>query len=168
MDIHNIRFSNSLTATKCQNQRHEAIERYKRKFLQVFNTFPSHLPGDLHNTSTKSEGNIESQGETESGGHSEAHLKGQRSRSSDSQHEGRGNGDDHAGGGERNGQRRQAGAQWRGMRGQREGNYSAERNRSGVESGGRQQIQGGFRGVRARQGERNRERYWLKYNPDNN
>ena len=150
MDILNNRFPNSLTATKCQKQRHEAIERYKRKFLHVFNTFPSHLPGALHNTSTKSEGNVESQGDTGGGGYSEAQRRGQRSRSSDSQHEERRSGDDRAGGGERNGQRRQAGAQRRGMRGQREGNYSAERNRSGVESGGRQQLQGGFRGVRGR------------------
>ena len=149
MDILNIRFSNSLTATKCQNQRHEAIERYKRKFLQVFNTFPSHLPGALRNTSRKSEGNIESQGETRGGGHSEAQRRGKGSRSYDSQHKGRRSGGDRAGGSERNGQRRQAGAQWRGMRGQREGNYSAERNRNGGP-------------------QRNRERYWLKYSPDNN
>ena len=149
MDILNIRFSNSLTATKCQNQRHEAIERYKGKFLQVFNTFPSHLPGALHNTSRKSEGNIESQGETRGADHSEAQRRGQGSRSYDSQHKGRRSGGDRAGGSERNGQRRQAGAQWRGMRGQREGNYSAERNRNGGP-------------------QRNRERYWLKYSPDNN
>ena len=97
----NICFSNSLTATKCQNQRLAAIERYRRKFLQVFNTFPSHLSGALHDTSRKSEGNIESQGETGGGGHGEAG-------------------------------RTEAG---------RDGN------------GGRQ---------------RNRERYWLKYSPDNN
>ena len=99
--------------------------------------------------SRKSEGNIESQGETRGGDHSEAQRRGQGSRSYDSQHKGHRSGGDRAGGSERNGQRRQAGAQWRGMRGQREGNYSAERNRNGGP-------------------QRNRERYWLKYSPDNN
>lgn len=155
MDILNIRFSNSLTATKCQNQRHEAIERYKRKFLQVFNTFPSHLPGALHNTSGKSQRNIESQGET--GG--QQRERGRRRGRMGSNFGGGHQGDAHAGGVQDNGHRRQAGRRCRRMRGQKEGRPAGDVGQGGWYQDEASRTEAGRDSNGGRQ--RNRERYWL-------
>ena len=65
-----IRFYYFFKATKCQKERHAAIESYKRKFFQAFNTLPVNLPGALNNRSREKWGRMGGQRRASSAGRS--------------------------------------------------------------------------------------------------